>query len=144
MTVAAILKHKRTDVVTVAPDAVVSSIVTIMRAHRVGAVPVLADGADLVGIVGERDIVACLAEHAAAALDMTAARVMAPTPPVVALDTSVAEAMARMTETRCRHLPVTAGGRMVGLISIGDVVKARVTAQETEVNSLRAFVAGSR
>jgi CBS domain-containing protein len=143
MTVAAILKQKGSHVVTVAPDAAVSVIVATMRAHRIGAVPVVDANRDLVGLVGERDIVACLAEHGADALAMTAARVMAPHPPVVALGTTVAEAMARMTETRSRHLPVMAGGQMIGLISIGDVVKVRLMAQETEVNSLRAYVAGS-
>jgi CBS domain-containing protein len=143
MTVAAILKQKGSHVVTVAPDAVVASVVATMRAHRIGAVPVIDATEELVGIVGERDVVACLAEHGAGALAMTAARIMTQAPPVVSLDTSVIQAMARMTETRRRHLPVMAGGHLVGLISIGDVVKARLTAQETEVNSLRAYVAGS-
>ena len=143
MTIAAILKHKGALVVTVPPDANVSMIVTTLTAHRIGAVPIVDADERLLGIVSERDIVTCLAAHGADGLNMTAEQIMTRSPQVVTVAASVAEVMERMTEGRFRHLPVVAGGRMIGLISIGDIVKARLMAQETEVNSLRAYVAGA-
>lgn len=143
MTIAAILKHKGARVTTVAPGDTVAQITATLAEHRIGAVPVV-DGDDrLVGIVSERDIVRGLAMHGAAALGMTAERMMTASPQVITLSTSVTQAMEMMTDGRFRHLPVVAGGKMIGLISIGDVVKARIMAQETEVNSLKAYVAGA-
>ena len=142
MTIAAILKHKGSQVTTVALGATVAEVAATLTRHRIGAAPVVnVDGA-LSGIVSERDIVICLATHGARALEMTAAEIMTGSPQVVALATTEAEAMEMMTNGRFRHLPVLAGDRMIGLISIGDVVKARLMEQETEVTSLRAYVAG--
>lgn len=142
MTIAAILKHKGSEVTTVAPGDTVAAVAATLTRHRIGAAPVVdADGA-LAGIVSERDIVICLATHGARALEMAVSEIMTGSPQVVALSTTEAEAMEIMTNGRFRHLPVVAGGRMIGLISIGDVVKARIMAQETEVSSLRAYVAG--
>lgn len=142
MTIAAILKHKGSEVTTVAPGDTVAAVAATLTRHRIGAAPVVdADGA-LTGIVSERDIVICLATHGARALEMAVSEIMTGSPQVVALSTTEAEAMEIMTNGRFRHLPVVAGGRMIGLISIGDVVKARIMAQETEVSSLRAYVAG--
>jgi CBS domain-containing protein len=143
MTVAAILKHKGSHVITVAPSATVSVIAATLTQHRIGAAPVVDADDRLVGIVSERDVVACLAANGAAALAITAERIMTSAPQVATLATTVAEAMAAMTAGRFRHLPVVAGGRMIGLVSIGDVVKARIMAQETEVDSLKAYVAGA-
>lgn len=142
MTIAAILKHKGSEVTTVAPGDTVAAVAATLTRHRIGAAPVVdADGA-LAGIVSERDIVICLATHGARALEMAVSEIMTGSPQVAALSTTEAEAMEIMTNGRFRHLPVVAGGRMIGLISIGDVVKARIMAQETEVSSLRAYVAG--
>ena len=141
MSVAAILKHKTGDVASVAPEATVADIATILSDRRIGAVLVLEAGR-LAGIVSERDIVHRLAKHGAAALDMTASQVMTRHLQTATPHTSVGDAMAMMTAGRFRHLPVLEGYALVGIISIGDVVKARIDAQENEVDSLKAYVAG--
>ena len=126
-TVAAILKHKGHHVTKVDPMLSIA-----------GVVDVLAE--QLLGIVSERDIVRGLASSRADALEMTASQLMTRNLQVAHRDTTVVEAMTMMTIGRFRHLPVMEGNTLVGLISIGDVVKARVMAQEHEVDSLRAYV----
>jgi len=93
--------------------------------------------------VSERDVVRCLAANGAQTLEMTAGQLMTRALQVAHPETTVAEAMTMMTVGRFRHMPVVEGGRLVGLISIGDVVKARIMEQEDEVDSLKAYVAGS-
>ncbi|MDR3533154.1 MAG: CBS domain-containing protein [Rhodopila sp.] len=142
-TVAAILKHKGYQVSTVDPTARVFEIAELLSERRIGAVLVM-DTADLMlGIVSERDIVRSLAANGVRTLEMTAGQLMTRAVQVVHPDTTVAEAMRMMTAGRFRHLPVIDRGTLVGLISIGDVVKARIMEQETEVVSLTAYVAGS-
>jgi CBS domain-containing protein len=142
MTVAAILKHKGSEVVSVPPTERVTDLVGLLARKRIGAVPVCDAAGTLLGIVSERDVVRRLAEHGAAALEMTVAQLMTARPQTVERRTTVHEAMAIMTDGRFRHLPVVEEGRLVGIVSIGDVVKARITQQETEVDSLKAYVAG--
>ena len=96
----------------------------------------------LVGIVSERDIVHCLARHGAAALDLRAADAMTRSVKTITPTTTVEDAMGAMTTGRFRHLPVYQEAHLVGIISIGDVVKARLDEQATEVDSLRAYVGG--
>ena len=143
MTIAAILKHKGTDVARVPPTASVADVAARLSKQRIGAVLVLDAVGQLLGIVSERDIVGHLAEHGAATLDMTAAQVMTRVLHTVARHTTVPEAMALMTRRRVRHLPVVEDGVLLGIVSIGDVVKARMDQQESEVDSLKAYVAGA-
>ena len=112
-------------------------------ARRIGAVLVLDRAEQLLGIVSERDIVRSLAANGARTLEMTAGQLMTRAIQVAQPHTTVPQAMAMMTAGRFRHLPVTDHGVLVGLISIGDVVKARIMEQESEVDSLKAYVAGS-
>ena len=142
MSVAAILKHKTHDIASVHPDATIADIATMLAHRRIGAVLVL-DGDHLAGIVSERDIVRTLARDGAAALDLTASHIMTRHLQTASTNTSVEEAMAMMTAGRFRHLPVMEGPRLLGIISIGDVVKARLDQQANEVDSLKAYVAGS-
>jgi CBS domain-containing protein len=142
MSVATILKQKNHDIASVKPDATIADISTLLAHRRIGAVLVL-DGDHLAGIVSERDIVQSLARHGAAALDMTAGQVMTRHLKTATTDTSIGEAMALMTAGRFRHLPVLNGDSLVGIISIGDVVKERLDEQAHEVDSLKAYVAGS-
>jgi CBS domain-containing protein len=101
------------------------------------------DAADqLLGIVSERDIVASLAANGATTLEMTAGQLMTRAMGTATPATTVGEAMAAMTAGRFRHMPVVTGGRLLGIVSIGDVVKARIMQQEHEVDSLKAYVAG--
>ena len=138
--VAAILKHKGDQVITVDPMLPIPRVLDKMVEHRIGAVVVLDDAGRLCGIVSERDIVRGLASSGANALEMTASQLMTRDLQVAHRHTTVVEAMTMMTIGRFRHLPVMEGNILVGLISIGDVVKARVMEQEHEVDSLRAYV----
>ena len=118
-----------------------ADVATLLTDRRIGAAPVM-DGTHLAGIISERDLVHCLARHGAAALDLPVSEAMSRAVQTATPRTSVPEAMAAMTAGRFRHLPVLENGRMVGIISIGDVVKARLDDQANEVESLRAYVAG--
>src|SRR5262245_55558232 len=142
-TVAAILKHKGYQVTTIEPTATIAGVVTVLAERRIGAVLVIDRAAQLLGIVSERDIVRCLAANGARTLEMTAGQLMTRALQFAHPETTVAEAMAMMTVGRFRHMPVMERDTLVGLISIGDVVKARIMEQEDEVDSLKAYVAGS-
>jgi len=143
MTVAAILKHKGPDVVSVRPTDTISRVAHVLSDRRIGAA-LVEDAADqILGIVSERDIVRALAEHGERTLGMTAAQLMTRDLRTVGPQATVSEAMSIMTEGRMRHLPVLKDGRLLGIVSIGDVVKARLMQQECEVDSLKAYVAGA-
>lgn len=142
-TVAAILKHKGYQITTIDPTATIARVAEVLAEHRIGAVLVIDRADQLLGIVSERDIVRCLAANGARTLEMTAGQLMTRALQLAHPDTTVAEAMSMMTIGRFRHLPVMDREALVGLISIGDVVKARIMEQENEVDSLKAYVAGS-
>ena len=142
MTVAAILKHKGHDVVAVHPADSVADVVALLSARGFGAVLVRDAAPQVQGIVSERDIMRSLARHGAATLAMTAAQLMTRELVTITPATTVERAMALMTDRRLRHLPVLDQGRLVGIISIGDVVKSRLQQQEHEVDSLKAYVSG--
>jgi CBS domain-containing protein len=143
MNVAAILKHKGFQVTSVDPTTPIASVCQILSERRIGSALVLDRAEQLLGIVSERDIVRGLAANGPRTLEMTAGQLMTRALQVVHPETSVAAAMVMMTVGRFRHLPVIDHGVLIGLISIGDVVKARIMEQEQEVDSLRAYVAGS-
>ena len=143
MTVATILRRKGHDVASVSPKAPMAEIVKTLCDRRIGAVLVRDTAGQLLGIVSERDIVAALARDGLGVLDMSAAQLMTRTLFTVTLATTMEEAMTRMTDSRVRHLPVIEHGELIGLISIGDVVKERLSEQAQEVDNLRAYVAGN-
>jgi len=143
MTVAAILKHKGYQVTTVDPTAKISDVADTLSQRRIGAVLVMDSSDQLLGIVSERDIVRCLSANGARTLEMTAGQLMTRALQVASLDTTEAEAMRMMTAGRFRHLPVMDQNSLIGLISIGDVVKARIMQQESEVESLKSYVTGA-
>lgn len=143
MTVAAILKHKGNRVTTVDPSMTIAEVTKVLSEHRIGAVLVLDDGNHLLGIVSERDIVRSIAAARAAALEMTAGQLMTKAMQFAYPSTTEDEAMAMMTEGRFRHLPVVDHGELVGMISIGDVVKSIITQREHEVEHLVAYVHGT-
>ena len=143
MTVAAILRHKGQEIASVSPTTRIDQVTTTLAEWRIGAVLVRDSAGQLMGILSERDIVRGLAREGAACLEMTAAQLMTSVLHTVTPSTSTGEAMGLMTNGRVRHLPVLDGEALVGMISIGDVVKAQLEAQGQEVDSLRAYVAGS-
>ncbi len=143
MTVSAILKHKGRDIASVHPTMTIAEVTRMLAARGIGAILVQDSADQLLGIVSERDIVRALAANGAAALDMTAGQLMTRALKTATPDTTVGRAMEMMTAGRFRHLPVLDHGALVGIISIGDVVKARIMQQEHEVDSLKAYVAGA-
>ncbi len=142
MTVSAILKHKGGYVATTTPDCRLADAVRELAARRIGALVVLGPAGDVAGILSERDIVYALAAHGTAALERRAGEAMTADVTTVGFATTYDEAFRAMTEGRFRHMPVVEHGRLAGLVSIGDVVKARMMEQEAEVDGLRAYVAG--
>jgi CBS domain-containing protein len=143
MTVAAILRHKGYQVASVPPTSTIAEVAQTLSERRIGAVLVLDTAEQLLGIVSERDIVQSLAANGAKTLEMTAGQLMTRALQTATPHTTVAQAMEMMTAGRFRHLPVIEHGALVGLVSIGDVVKARILQQESEVDSLKAYVSGA-
>lgn len=143
MTVAAILKHKGRQIVTVAPTAKIAEVAQVLAEKRIGATLVLDSANQLLGIVSERDVVRSLAANGARTLEMTAGQLMTRALKTATPQTTVGEAMHEMTVGRFRHMPVLDRGALVGVISIGDVVKARIMQQDHEVESLKTYVSGS-
>lgn len=143
MSVSHILKNKGRDVITVAPTASVAAVAEILAKRRIGAVIVSTDGSHIEGIVSERDVVRCLAEHGVKALAMPVSAIMTRNVKTCEDGDSEIELMALMTENRIRHLPVVAGGKLAGMISIGDVVKFRIEVIEREAADMKAYIAGA-
>ncbi|TMJ24071.1 MAG: CBS domain-containing protein [Alphaproteobacteria bacterium] len=139
MTVRSILDSKGHQVLSVEPDAKLAAAVKILGERKIGAVLVMSDGR-IEGILSERDIVRALSERGAGVLDESVSAVM--TRKVVSCRESdtVAGIMEMMTLGKFRHLPVVEEGRVVGLISIGDIVKRRVQEYETEQEALRDYI----
>ena len=140
MIVAQMLKGKTGGVITVAPTDRVSSAAKLLADHRIGAVVVSTDGVTIAGILSERDIVRVLAARGAAVLDAPVSELMTAKVVTCRLNDSVNEIMAMMSQGRFRHLPVAEHGALVGIISIGDVVKARVAEIEGEAQALREYI----
>ena len=143
MNVETILRNKGNWVATVRPDATLAEAVDILNRERIGALVVSEDGEDVAGVLSERDIVAALAEFGGDLLGRPVNTVM--THNVVTCEPSdtVGELMTEMTNRRIRHFPVLADGRLIGIVSIGDLVKSRLDEIEFEADSLRSFIAGA-
>ena len=143
MLVASILKTKGYDVVAVGPDDTIAHVTEVLAEHRIGAVIVVDANERLLGILSERDIVRALPRHKARTLEMKASDLMTRDVRTVTPKTDITTAMEAMTQGRFRHMPVYDRGALVGMISIGDVVKMRISETEYEVDSLKAYVAGA-
>ncbi|GAB0118512.1 CBS domain-containing protein [Acidisoma sp. 7E03] len=142
MSIERILRGKSRDIASTTGGATLAAVCTLLADRRIGAVPVL-EGNALVGIISERDVVRALARGGATALELPVSEIMTRAVRTITRLTTVEEAMAIMTEGRFRHLPVVEEGQMVGIVSIGDVVKARLVAQQMEVEELKSYVAGA-
>lgn len=140
MFVAKILDDKGHEVMTANPDESVASIAATLSERRIGAMPVSSPGGALVGIVSERDVVAALAEHGRDALERPVEEIMTRRVITCTRADHIDDLMARMTEGRMRHLPVLEGDRLVGIVSIGDVVKARMGEIEAEAQALKDYI----
>ena len=137
MKVASILKSKGGRVVTMRPDSSITSVIQRMKLERIGAIVISADGEKIDGIVSERDIVYGLAEQHGDLLALKAADVMTRDVITCAPEDQIRQVMARMTHSRIRHVPVLDGGRLRGIVSIGDVVKNRLDETAREISLLR-------
>ncbi len=142
MLVSQILKRKSPAIVTVAPDARVAEAVAILSEKRIGALIVSTGGQDVLGILSERDIVRELGRQGAGFLSSRVDAVMTGSPVGCAPGDTALSVLQRMTEGRFRHMPVMEGDRMVGLISIGDVVKARLDELDAERDALEGMIKG--
>jgi len=141
MTVKALLSRKGRDVVTIAPAATLSEAAKLLAERRIGAVVVTGADHRVAGILSERDIVRALGQRGASALDENVAAVMTRKVTTCNEADTVVAIMERMTAGKFRHVPVVEQGKLIGVISIGDVVKHRVEEIEGETNALREYIA---
>ncbi len=143
MTIGALLKNKDATIISVDASATVLEIAEIIAEKRIGAVLVLDDGGKLLGIVSERDVVKALAAHRNLTLELRAEDLMTRDVTTATLRTTVDEAMEIMDAGYFRHLPVIEQGRLVGILSIRDLVKYRLMLHEHDVHSLKTYIAGT-
>ncbi len=141
MVVASLLNTKGRDVFSITPDASVTDAARYLRDKSIGAALVLDQSGAAAGVFSERDLVNAIADQGNTALSLKVGDLMSrdlvsctPTDPIPAV-------MATMTERRVRHLPVMDAGKVVGVVSIGDVVKSRIAEAETEAKALKAYIA---
>ena len=139
MTIAAVLKGREGQVISVSGDMSVADAIALLADKRIGALPVV-DGERVLGIFSERDVIYCLAKESGNALPKRVSEVM--TAPAHSVDPrqSVLGALSLMTERRFRHLPVVEDGRLVGFVSIGDLVKYRIDKIEAEAAAMRDYI----
>lgn len=139
MTIAAILSAKGSEVATIGAEDRVSAAVETLGQRRIGALPVV-ENDRIVGIISERDVIYCLRDHGAAVLDWAVSRMM--TAPAITAEpsTPVLSALGLMTQRRIRHLPVVDKGRLIGIVSIGDLVKYRMDRIEAEADAMRSYI----
>lgn len=139
MTIGAILGGKGRDVVSVTRHQTVHEALRLLSDKRIGALPVM-DGANVAGIFSERDVIRALNEHGAAALDRKVGEVMTSPPITVGPGDAVIGALSLMTKRRIRHLPVIESGRLIGFVSIGDLVKYRIDRIEADAAAMRDYI----
>jgi CBS domain-containing protein len=140
MTVGIILAAKGREVATIEPGTTLKSAVALLAEKRIGAVLVLGADNRIVGILSERDIVRAVAESGAAALDEPVSRSMTRKVSTCTEGETIPSLMERMTEGKFRHLPVVEQGRLVGIVSIGDVVKHRLRDMERDSAAMRDYI----
>ena len=140
MTLANILQQRSGEVIKVTPDTSVRSVIQLLADNRIGAVPVIAND-EVVGIMSERDVIYSLRNGGADILDWPVERVM--TQPAITVESSLSPlvGLSLMTRRRIRHLPVVEDGRLIGFVSIGDLVKMRIEGIEGEAEAMRAYIA---
>ncbi|HMO76361.1 MAG TPA: CBS domain-containing protein [Sphingopyxis sp.] len=140
MTIGAILHGRTGAVIAARKDDSVRAVVDLLAQHRIGAVPVVEDEA-IVGIFSERDMVRLISSYGPDALDRSLDEVMTQSPVTCDSRMAVIGALSLMTQKRIRHLPVVDDGRLVGFVSIGDLVKYRIDHIEAEAAAMRDYIA---
>ncbi len=138
-----ILASKGSRVVTTQPDATIAEVAALLKRERIGAVVVTDATGELCGIISERDLARGLADHGAGLLDLRVDQMMTAEVVTCTPDDSLEKLMQVMTAGRFRHLPVLETGHVVGIISIGDVVKHRLEELENETHLLQDYIVGA-
>ena len=139
MTIASVLRDKGAAVETVTADTSVHDAVRRLGEKRIGALPVVEDG-QIAGIISERDVIYRLRDHGPDMLGWPVSRIMSSPAITATPDTEVLVALALMTQRRIRHLPVVDGGKIRGIVSIGDLVKHRMERIEAEAAAMRSYI----
>jgi CBS domain-containing protein len=139
MTIAAIMAGKSHEVLSVACETPVRDAIRLLADNKIGSLPVLRDG-KVAGIMSERDIIYCLASDGAEVLDWAVERIMTSPAITVTKDVQALAALSQMTRKRIRHLPVVEGERLIGIVSIGDLVAYRINRIEQEADAMRAYI----
>ena len=140
MKISDVLRSKGTDVVTVAPDDSVTDLLTLLAEHKIGAVVVSSGEGAIDGIVSERDVVRHLRTEGAALLDEPVSAIMTAEVHTCSKSDDIRDLAASMTERRIRHIPVVEDGRLVAIVSIGDIVKHRIRDLAAERDQLEAYI----
>lgn len=140
MKISDVLRTKGSAVITVAPHETIASLLELLAQHNIGAVVVSSDGAAVDGIVSERDVVRQLHARGPALLDAPVASIMTAKVLSCSPDDELVEIGALMTDNRIRHLPVVVDGRLAAIVSIGDIVKARMDQLATERDLYEAYI----
>jgi CBS domain-containing protein len=140
MRISDILRGKGHSVLTVRPDATIRQLLAVLAEHNIGASVVSEDGATIGGIVSERDVVRRLHERGAVLLDESVSSIMTADVRTCTPETLVEDLRSTMTDHRIRHVPVVSDGKLVGLVSIGDVVKSTISELETEREHLVGYI----
>ena len=140
MQVSVLLQHKGSEVVTVVPEMLVSGVAKKLAECRIGAVVVSRDGASIDGVLSERDIVLAIADRGPSALREPASSIMTRSVFTCEPDTTIDQLMETMTDQRVRHVPVLVSGSLAGIVSIGDVVKDRISTLQSENDSLQSYI----
>lgn len=141
MTVKAILGDKGRDIVTQRPDAALSEICDTLATHKIGAVVLTNPDGSIAGILSERDVVRAIAQEGPGAIGQTASAYMSRHVVTCREEDTIHDVMTRMTSGRFRHMPVTRGGKLIGVVSIGDVVKHRIAQADREAAEIRNYIA---
>jgi CBS domain-containing protein len=142
MSVRTILKTKGQRVVTVRQDTAIREVVATLSRERIGVVVVSDDGQTVAGILSERDIIRGLADKGANLLDLSARDLMTRSFTPAKIDMPILHVLDTMTNGRFRHMPVVDNGKLAGLVSIGDAVKARLDILENEARHMKDYIAG--
>ncbi len=139
MSIASLIEGRSEEVVSCSPVDSVQHVAGLLAEKRIGALPVM-EGQSVVGIFSERDLLYCVAKEGAAVLPRAVGEVMTSPAITIEVGADVLKAMSMMTRRRIRHLPVVDEGRMVGFVSIGDLVKYRMDRIEQEAEAMREYI----
>jgi CBS domain-containing protein len=140
MNVKHILSQKGSDVLTLEPNATLADAMDILAKRRIGALVITGADRRIVGIVSERDVVRAIVEHGTGILQSPVSETMTRKVVTCGQNETIAEIMGRMTAGKFRHVPVVEQGRLIGIVSIGDIVKARLEELEQEHDALRDYI----